>query len=396
MPDGISLDFGQTRTITKDRVTAVERKVPWYIWCAFAATCSAMIGGIWDISWHKSIGRDSFWTPAHVLIYLCGVLAGIACGWLILNATFRADSPLRAASVRLFGLRAPLGAFLCAWGGLAMLVSAPFDDWWHNAYGLDVKVLSPPHVVLIFGLLTIRFGALVLILSAMNRAGAVLRGKLEWLFLFLGATLVGGAMGAFLEQIVRNYMHSARFYRIVAIVVPLLLVAAARASGRRCAATIMAGMIAAVSLLSLWITPLFPATPRLGPVYQNITHMIPANDFPLLIFVASLALDWALARGWSAWKTALAGGPAFLALFIAAQWPFANFLMSDASRNWFFGTHYYPFFAWSGSDYTRGLFTAVEKSPAEFWLGMGLAFALSILSTRLGFAWGNWMRSLQR
>ncbi len=28
-----------------------------------------------------------------------------------------------------------------------MITSAPFDDWWHNAYGLDVKILSPPHVV---------------------------------------------------------------------------------------------------------------------------------------------------------------------------------------------------------------------------------------------------------
>ena len=24
-----------------------------------------------------------------------------------------------------------------------MLTSAPFDDWWHNAYGLDVKITQP-------------------------------------------------------------------------------------------------------------------------------------------------------------------------------------------------------------------------------------------------------------
>jgi len=32
-----------------------------------------------------------------------------------------------------------------------MLASAPFDDWWHNAYGLDVRIISPPHMVLAAG-----------------------------------------------------------------------------------------------------------------------------------------------------------------------------------------------------------------------------------------------------
>jgi hypothetical protein len=44
-----------------------------------------------------------------------------------------------------------------------MVTSAPFDNWWHQAYRLDVKILSPPHVLLILGLLAIRFGVVVLI-----------------------------------------------------------------------------------------------------------------------------------------------------------------------------------------------------------------------------------------
>ena len=47
--------------------------------------------------------------------------------------------------MRIFGLRAPLGAFMCGWGALAMLTSAPFDNWWHEAYGLDVKVDHLPN-----------------------------------------------------------------------------------------------------------------------------------------------------------------------------------------------------------------------------------------------------------
>ena len=72
---------------------------PWYIWLALLSVTSAMIGGHWDISWHRSIGRDTFWTPAHIAIYLCGVLSGISCGYLILSTTF-GKSPAA-------GLRAP-------------------------------------------------------------------------------------------------------------------------------------------------------------------------------------------------------------------------------------------------------------------------------------------------
>src|SRR5215471_12763290 len=104
---------------------------------ALGAT-SIVIGLMWDISWHISIGRDTFWTPAHMAIYLGGLLAGCVGGWLAFKHTFLIHAREAAASVNVFGLRAPLGAWVAIWGALAMLTSAPFDDWWHNAYGLDV------------------------------------------------------------------------------------------------------------------------------------------------------------------------------------------------------------------------------------------------------------------
>jgi len=55
----------------------------------------------------------------------------------------------------------------------------PFDNWWHNSYGLDVKILSPPHVLLALGMLGIRFGTLVLVLAEMNRAEGIYRRRLE-------------------------------------------------------------------------------------------------------------------------------------------------------------------------------------------------------------------------
>ena len=71
--------------------------------------------------------------------------------------------------MKIWGFRGPLGAFIAAWGGVAMITSAPFDDWWHSAYGLDVKILSPPHVLLIAGILAVQLGTLILILGMMNR-----------------------------------------------------------------------------------------------------------------------------------------------------------------------------------------------------------------------------------
>src|SRR3954470_20523820 len=137
--------------------------------CVFAALC-VMVGVYWDISWHMSIGRDSFWTPAHLLIQAGGLIAGISSGYVALKTTFRGTQAERDASVSFWGFRAPLGAWIAVWGCGAMLTSAPFDNWWHNAYGLDVRIISPPHAVLAIGIYSIVVGALLLTLAQQNRA----------------------------------------------------------------------------------------------------------------------------------------------------------------------------------------------------------------------------------
>src|SRR5262249_37890404 len=154
-------------------------------WCSVAAVTCAMAGVHWDISWHRSIGRDTFWTPAHIAIHLCGVLAGISCAYLILSTTFSRNAPMRDCSVRMWGFRAPLGAFIAAWGGVAMLTSAPFDDWWHNAYGLDVEILSPPHMVLAIGIFAVLNGAMTLIAGYVNRSEGSSHRLLLALFIYV-------------------------------------------------------------------------------------------------------------------------------------------------------------------------------------------------------------------
>src|SRR3984893_16213895 len=326
--------------------TGVSRRpaIPWYLWCSALAVTSAYVGGYWDISWHRSIGRDTFWSPPHMAIYACGVLAGISSGYLILTTTFGRNAPLRGVSVRIWGLTGPLGAFISAWGGVAMLVSAPFDDWWHNAYGLDVRVISPPHMVLASGFFGIELGTVMLALAFMNRAGEDLRRPLQTLFLYVGGTVICESLLLKIEYISRANMHAALFYIVVAIGTPALLTALALASRRRWACTIMATVYTAFGLAFLWVLPLFPAAPKLGPVYRPVTHFIPW-EFPLLIVVAALAVDLILQRTSRSRPLArgLVTGLGFLGAFMAVQWPLASFLMMPAARNRFFGTAYMDF-----------------------------------------------------
>ena len=380
-----------------ERVSAYSLSIPWYIWCNLLAVACGVVGGVWDISWHESVGRDTFWTPAHILIQLCGILSGLGCGYLILSTTFRKDSSLRANSVSMWGFRGPLGAFLCAWGAVAMITSAPFDNWWHNAYGLDVKILSPPHILLALGMTGIRIGTLVLILAEVNRAVGEYRARLERVLFLSIMFLLGMTVGIMQEDTFRMFMHGAKFYVVVMSVTLIWYAAASRVSENRWAASIVAGLYTAMHLFFMWTLQLIPAEPKLGPVYQKITHLVPP-DFPLLIIVPAIAFD--LVRryltGSNRLKQAAILGAASLASFFAAQWPFANFLMSPASRNWFFATNNFPYFVPPQSHWGSYAWLPTESSPGQFALRMFLALFAAILMTAVGLSWGDWMRRLRR
>jgi hypothetical protein len=340
------------------RSTTRAASIPWTIWTGAAAVTCSTLGGVWDVSWHRSIGRDTFWIPAHMLIYLCAVLAGIVGLYLVLKSTFGRDAELRAASVEVLGLRAPLGVFLAGWGGLAMLTSAPFDNWWHNAYGLDVKIVSPPHTLLILGVRGVATGMIFLILAAMNRAAApnqsaaqgadALFHKLQLLFLYLGGLTILGQMFFLMEYTWDVLLHQALAYIAMGIALPVLFAALWQASRFRWAATATASVYTLLAIAQILILPLFPAQPKLGPVYFPVTHLVPTK-FPILVLLPALALDllwqrlpaWRLT--WKSWQIALASGFVFIAVLAAVEWPFANFLMSHLSQNRFFGTGYFQF-----------------------------------------------------
>ena len=277
-----------------------------------------------------------------------------------------------------------------------MLVSAPFDDWWHNAYGLDVKIISPPHMVLATGFFGIEFGTIMLLLAFMNRASDRLRTRLQWLFLYVGGTTVCESLLIKLEYISRPEMHGALFYIVVAVGTPAIMVALAIASRQRWACTAMAAVYTAFGVGFLWILPLFAAEPKLGPVYHQVTHFIPW-EFPLLLLVPAAIVDLILQRtdGWRPVVRALVTGAAFLATFIVVQWPFANFLMTPLARNRVFGTAYFDYGTSARSVYARYVFLP-EAAPAQFWRGMLFALAVSSVMMWIGLRAGRGMQRIQR
>jgi hypothetical protein len=377
--------------------------VPWYVWFGALAVTSASIGGAWDVSWHRSIGRDTFWTPAHLAIQACGVIAAIICGYLMLVNTFGSSTKLKAASVNVLGFRAPLGAFIAAWGGIAMITSAPFDNWWHAAYGLDVKIVSPPHTLLILGMRAVSVGILFLILAVMNRAlsdetatGEQTFKKLQRLFLYVGGLIVSGQMFFLIEYTWDVQLHSASAYIAMGIALPFAFAMLSQASRYKWAATTAASVYMIFAIAEILIFPLFPAQPKLGPVFNPVTHLVPAK-FPILIFVPALALDllWQKTKEWKPWKVALVSGFLFIAVLTIVEWPFANFLLSKASENRFFGTIYFDYNSRpNGYDRLR-LFFQPDHSFTLYW-GLLRAAIYASISTWIGLSFGRWMRSVQR
>ena len=390
-------------TLTSARpVATTTGRIPWYLWFAALAVTSVTIGAHWDVSWHRSIGRDTFWTPAHMAIYLCGVLAGICSGYLILVTTFQRPPQMVASSVRVFGFRGPFGAFLAAWGGIAMLTSAPFDNWWHNAYGLDVKIVSPPHTVLMLGIWAVCLGSLFLIVAAMNRAEAATGQespafqKLQWLMLYISGLLLILSMFFRMEYTWDVYLHSSRTYIACTLGTPLYFAAIHLASRNRWAATWISTIYTVFVCGLILILPLFPAEPKLGPVYQHVTHFIPPK-FPILLIVPAICIDLLLtySKRWKPWLISAIAGPLFVLSLLSVQWPFANFLMSKAAENRFFGTGFHDYNMPSTSvDVQRQFFH--PESGMALWQGLAEAMVYAAVITWLGLALGRWMKKIQR
>ena len=334
-------------------------------------------------------------------IYLGGVLGGCVGGWLAFWHTFPGREAGRAFSVGILGARAPLGAWVAIWGAVAMLTSAPFDDWWHNAYGLDVRIISPPHVLLGLGMLGINIGALLLGLAYQNRSHDLLG---NWLFVYIGGIFLTLGSVFVMEFTTPNLQHAAAFYEVCAATFTIRVVTLGVAGRISWPATRAAAVYLVLQGLITWILPLFPAHPKLAPIFHPVTHMVPPA-FPLLLVFPALAIDAILqwtGKDWSGWRClALAAvlGAAFVAVFAAFQWVFAGFLLTPRADNWFFaGNRYWGYAAAPGPMADRFWRVTPGTPSYDPFNGAAMTFTWAIAAggAWLGLLWGGWMRKVRR
>jgi hypothetical protein len=180
---------------------------------------------------------------------------------------------------------------------------------------------------------------------------------------------------------------------------PFYLLVAAKTSKIRWPATAAAASYMLLVLALVWILPLFPAEPKLAPIYNRLDHMTPP-PFPLLLVVPAFCIDLIL-RPLSAWRGRLGAwlqavllGSTFLAVFLPTQWLGAEFLISPAANNWFFaGNRFYGYFNQLGEWTTR--FWDRETDPFTSG-GVAMSLALAVCAARAGLWCGNWMSRVKR
>ena len=326
-----------------------------------------LLGGYWDVSWHIIIGRDTFWSPPHLVLYagIVAILAACASAIAQAAAAARGRGPaLPGPLVTLpLGLRLPPGTLVTLVGAGMSLASAPIDDTWHRLYGLDVTVWSPPHIMLIAGMVIAPFGALIgLGLETNDQLPARLQrlwhgtGKL-WRMprSELGAVAASGLMLATALSVLAEYDFDFPRYQLVyhpivlSVLSTFILVTAARASGRIGGATMAALAYTAMRLaihielvLLDGIRPQLPLVLAAAPVIDLELVALPVR--PLWVRAALAGVGFAVALtvvqvpylqayGWLQWELAM--------LSVAAPW-LLTLSAAGAALGWLVGSALRP------------------------------------------------------
>lgn len=131
-----------------ERTTEVAAWASTAVLTGIWALLVAFIGFVWDVGWHADAGRDQeLFTVPHMLI-LVG-LGGIAAAALV--SIWSATRNTVNTGWRIGRWHVPYSSVpLFAIGGGALL-GFPLDNLWHAAYGIDVTMWSPTHLLMIGG-----------------------------------------------------------------------------------------------------------------------------------------------------------------------------------------------------------------------------------------------------
>ena len=273
------------------------------------ALLTAFIGFVWDVGWHADTGRDKeLFTVPHVLI-----LVGL--GGLVLAALVAAWSATRSRTPtgwQVRGWHVPYASVALFVIGAGALLGFPLDDAWHAAYGIDVTMWSPTHLLMIGGA-SLSPLALWLLLSEAGAPGTR-RGRALWAFM-AGVVLVG--LSTLQLEFDMGIPQWQAFYHplLIAIAAGIALVSARAAIGRGGA------VVAAAVFIMLRIVMALLVGGLLG---RSLPH------FPLYLgaAVSVEAAFWLLRRRDLLWQAVASGllvgtvGLAAEAAWVAAWFPY--------------------------------------------------------------------------
>lgn len=128
-----------------------------WIYFLIAIGAALQVGAAnWDIIWHGVVNVESFFTPPHTVLY-SGVGLSLIATFVGIVISIKKKTSLSPFSIY---RNIPNPLKLIVLGCLVELFSGEFDNWWHTNFGFD-GLLSPPHLMLISGMLISILGALI-------------------------------------------------------------------------------------------------------------------------------------------------------------------------------------------------------------------------------------------
>lgn len=308
-----------------------------------------MLGLAWDIEWHRSVGRDAFLTPPHILLYTSVAVSGLICLGMVLLETVRYRRSMGVHdgnSVRVLGLfHAPLGFVVIGFGNLTTALAAPLDNYWHQLYGIDVTLWAPFHMMGLLGGFIAGLGSVylwsALLVEARHRDGGVSWRQPETWAILLVLMLALGQMVTMARPGLLQFptadlgaLHVMTYPVLLALGAPWVFMAASRVTGNIGAASVVVLLLMVRDVL---LQVFVPWAVRTGAAAEGLPFRdpsrVPSFSFePLLLdlglLVVAIVVDFLIwrsrARDDRGWLLPVTAGTAAGATLFVVAVLFAN------------------------------------------------------------------------
>lgn len=133
------------------------------------ALAAMFLSGHWDAAEHAKGTVDSFWYPPHYGIYFGILVASLLSGaGLLLLVWGSPVSPFQA-------LKQNTALTLVVVANVLGFTGAPADALWHQIFGIDLTVWSPPHLHLLLGEVLAALACVVYFLAPPRRGDQLLQ-----------------------------------------------------------------------------------------------------------------------------------------------------------------------------------------------------------------------------